>query len=178
MKNFIFLIIFSFSYFFCFTQIKSINTQVLVVGASTSGTAAGIQSARTGVETIIVEQTNMLGGMLTAAGVSCTDGNAALHSGIWQAFREALYKHYHTRNLQTGWVSETCFEPHVADSIFKAWALNEKKLKVLYGWYFDKVLKKGNTIIGDEFINVKQERLIVTANITIDATDLGQHSKQ
>ncbi len=173
MKNFIFLIIFSFSYFFCFTQIKSINTQVLVVGASTGGTAAGIQSARTGVETIIVEQTNMLGGMLTAAGVSCTDGNAALHSGIWQAFREALYKHYHTRNLQTGWVSETCFEPHVADSIFKAWALNEKKLKVLYGWYFDKVLKKGNTIIGAEFINVKQERLIVTANITIDATDLG-----
>lgn len=50
-------------------------TQLLVVGGTTGGTAAGIQAARSGVQTIIVEETDMLGGMLTAAGVSCTDGN-------------------------------------------------------------------------------------------------------
>lgn len=173
MKHFILLITISLSSFFCVAQIKNIHTQVLVVGGSTGGTAAGIQSARSGVETIIIEQTNMLGGMLTAAGVSCTDGNAAMQSGIWQEFREALYKHYHTQNLQTGWVSETCFEPHVADSIFKTWAANEKKIKVFYGWFFDKVLKNDNKIIGAEFINSNHEKLIITANITIDATDLG-----
>ena len=101
MKHFILLITISLSSFFCVAQIKNIHTQVLVVGGSTGGTAAGIQSARSGVETIIIEQTNMLGGMLTAAGVSCTDGKAAMQSGIWQEFREALYKHYHTQNLQT-----------------------------------------------------------------------------
>lgn len=42
-------------------QITTINTQVLVVGGSTGGTAAGIQSARSGAETFIVEQTNILG---------------------------------------------------------------------------------------------------------------------
>ncbi len=173
MKKYIPIIFFCIVQIFSFAQIKNIQTQVLVVGGSTGGTAAGIQSARSGIQTIIVEQTNMLGGMLTAAGVSCTDGNAALHSGMWQEFREALYKHYHTKNLQTGWVSETCFEPHVADSIFKAWAFSEKKLQIFYGWYFDKVIKKENKIIGAAFINIKNEKLIVTANITIDATDLG-----
>ena len=46
------------------------KTDVLVIGASASGIAAGIQSARMGVNTIITEPTTWLGGMITAAGVS------------------------------------------------------------------------------------------------------------
>ena len=154
-------------------QVKKMHAEVLVVGGSTGGAAAGIQSARSGAKTIIVEQTQWLGGMLTAAGVSCTDGNNDLRSGIWEAFRQALYTHYQTKNLFAGWVSETCFEPHVADSIFKAWAANEKKLEVVYGWYFDKIIKEGNKVTGAIFINTKGERLEVSAAITIDGTDLG-----
>ncbi len=154
-------------------QVTVINTQVLVVAGSTGGTAAGIQAARSGAQTVIVEQTNMLGGMLTAAAVSCADGNDGLKSGMWQQFRQALYLHYGTSNLASGWVSNTCFEPHVGDSIFKAWAANEKKLRVLYHWYFDKSIVKANKITGAEFINIKGERLIVYAAIVVDATDLG-----
>ena len=143
------------------------------MGGSTGGTAAGIQAARSGASTIIVEQTNMLGGMLTAAAVSCTDGNEGLKSGMWQEFREALYKHYGTTNLGAGWVSNTCFEPHVGDSIFKAWVDKEKKLNVFYGWYFDKAITNTNKVIGAEFINTKGERLVVRAAIIIDGTDLG-----
>ena len=161
-----------FTFFSSYSQ-QTYSTEVLVVGGSTGGTAAGIQCARMGVRTIIVEQTNWLGGMLTAAGVSCTDGNDELPSGIWQEFREALYKHYGTRNLFTSWVSETCFEPHVGDSIFKAWAAREKSLSVLYGWYFDKVIKKGNKVTGAIFTNKKKQQLTVTAQLTIDGTDLG-----
>lgn len=154
-------------------QVKKMQTDVLVVGGSTGGTAAGIQSARSGAKTIIVEQTQWLGGMLTAAGVSCTDGNHALRSGIWEEFRQALYKHYQTNNLFAGWVSETCFEPHVGDSIFKAWAAKEKNLQVVYGWYFDRTLQKGNKVIGAGFVNTRGEKLEVTATVTVDATDLG-----
>lgn len=168
---FLFLVqLFLFS--ICYAQ-KIYNTDVLVVGGSTGGTAAGIQSARMGVHTIIVEPTNWLGGMLTAAGVSCTDGNDELHSGIWQEFREALYKHYGKRNLFTGWVSETCFEPAVGDSIFKAWAKQEKKLTVLHGWYFDRVLKNANRVTGAIFVNKKGEQISINAKLTIDGTDLG-----
>ena len=156
-----------------FAQVQKINTAVLVVGGSTGGIAAGLQSARMGVPTVIVEQTGWLGGMLTAAGVSCTDGNADLHSGIWEDFRQALYQHYHTKNLSTGWVSETCFEPHVGDSIFKAWAAKEKMLQVKYHWYFEQVLKVKSKITGARFKNRQGDILEVSASITIDATDLG-----
>jgi hypothetical protein len=161
-----------FLFFSAATQ-KKYETDVLVVGGSTGGTAAGIQSARLGVNTIIVEPTNWLGGMLTAAGVSCTDGNDELYSGIWQEFREALYRHYGKRNLFTGWVSETCFEPSVGDSIFKAWAKREKKLTVLYGWYFDRVLKNANRVTGAVFLNRRGEQISINAKLTIDGTDLG-----
>ena len=151
----------------------TLHTSVLVIGGGTGGTAAAIQSARMQAPTILIEETRMLGGMLTAAGVSCTDGNDLLPSGIWQEFREALYAHYETRNLATGWVSETCFEPHVADSIFKAWAAHEKMLQVLYGWKFHHVLKEGKKIAGAVFYNHIKGWLTVRSKITVDATELG-----
>ena len=151
---------------------NSLQTEVLVIGGSTGGISAGIQSARSGAKTMIMESTTMLGGMLTAAGVSCTDGNDALQSGLWQEFRENLYSHYHTRNLFTGWVSETCFEPHVGDSIFKAMAGKEKNLSVYYGYSFLHTLKKNNQVIGAVFLG-NNDSLVVYSTITIDATDLG-----
>ena len=154
-------------------QNKTIHTQVLVIGGSTGGSAAGIQSARSGAATLIVEQTNWLGGMLTAAGVSCTDGNDMLPSGLWAEFIQALKQHYKRKNLNTGWVSNTCFEPHIGDSIFKAWAAKEKMLSVAYNWYFNKTVVKNKSVIGAEFINKKNETLTIYATLTIDATDLG-----
>ncbi|CAN5620058.1 FAD-dependent oxidoreductase [soil metagenome] len=148
-------------------------TQLLVVGGTTGGTAAGIQAARSGVQTIIVEETDMLGGMLTAAGVSCTDGNHQLYSGMWQQFRQALYQHYGTQNLASGWVSNNCFEPHVGDSIFKAWTSKEDKLLVLHGWYLDSVFTKGNAVTGTKFIGKDGKTLTIIAAITIDATEYG-----
>ena len=44
------------------------EVDVLVIGGTTSGTSAGIQAARLGVTTLIVEETPWLGGMWTAAG--------------------------------------------------------------------------------------------------------------
>ena len=56
------------------------QVDVLVVGGGASGTAAGIQAARMGVRTMVLEETPWIGGMLTAAGVSCVDGNNRLRS--------------------------------------------------------------------------------------------------
>lgn len=150
-----------------------IQTEALVVGAGTGGTAAALQLARSGVQTFVVEPTNMMGGMLTAAAVSCTDGNHALPSGMWEEFRQALYKHYGKNNLGSGWVSNLCFEPKVADSIFKAWAKNEKKLQVRYGFYPHRAIVTKNRITGVVFINEQKQTFQVNAKIVIDATDLG-----
>lgn len=155
-------------------MVRKTQTAVLVIGGGAGGTVAAIQSARMGVPTILVESTGMLGGMLTAAGVSCTDGNDQLPSGIWEEFRQALYKHYNRRRLNTGWVSNTNFEPHVADSIFKAWAANEKKLTVYYDTHFEGVRKQGNKVTGAYFSNQdRSQGLRIYASVVIDGTELG-----
>jgi hypothetical protein len=151
-----------------------IHTQVLVIGGGTGGTAAGIQSARLGAKTIIAEPTTWLGGMLSAAGVSATDGNHKLASGLWKEFRDKIYKVYGgPEAVETGWVSNTHFEPHVADSIFKAMAAAEKNLAVMYQWHFINAIKKGNLVTGAFFTNDKNEKLQVNATVVIDATELG-----
>ena len=127
--------IITFLLFLCSIQLyaqKKMHTQVLIIGAGTGGTAAGIQAARLGVKTIMVEPTTWLGGMISTAGVSATDGNHKLPSGLWKEFRDKIYKVYGgAKAVETGWVSNTHFEPHVADSIFKKMAATEKNLTVL-----------------------------------------------
>lgn len=130
-------------------QAKTIRrtVDVLVIGGTTSGTSAAIAAARQGAATLIVEPTPMLGGMFSAQGVPAADGNHHLPSGLWNEFREALRAHYGgAEALATGWVSNTLFEPHVADSIFRAMAATEPRLEVLHGYVLDKVYKRGNSV--------------------------------
>lgn len=151
------------------------RVDVLVVGGGTGGTAAGIQSARSGARTLIVEPTPWLGGMLTAAGVSATDGNHLLPSGLWAEFREQLYKVYGGANrIATGWVSNTHFEPRVGDSILKALVSRESNLQVLYGYELIGMLKKGKQIRGARFRHTKSgKKLTVRSRQLVDGTELG-----
>ena len=158
---------------------KTVVTDVLVVGGGTGGTAAGIQSARMGAKTVVVEPTPWLGGMISAAGVSAVDGNHRLPSGLWAEFREQIYKVYGgPKAVETGWVSNTLFEPHVADSIFKSMAGKEKNLTVYHHYIFQSLSKKGNKISAVRFRNNKTgETLDVKATVFIDATELGDVMK-
>lgn len=147
---------------------------MLVVGGGTGGTAAAIASARAGAQTILVEEGPWLGGMISSAGVTCTDGNHNLPSGIWNEFRNHLYGVYGgPKAVATGWVSMTQFEPHVSDSIWKWMARQETKLTVLHGYQFTEPLFSNNAIKGATFRNTKGETLTVKAFVTIDATELG-----
>ena len=151
------------------------STEVLVIGGTASGICAGLQSARLGVSTIVAEPTTWLGGMVTAAGVSAFDGNDAMPAGIFGEFRNKLYQHYGGRKkVSTGWVSNTLFEPHVGDSIFKSMASAEKKLTVKYNYDFIKVFKQGDTISGILFYDKQtQKNVLIKAKRYIDATELG-----
>lgn len=157
------------------TAQTTIQTEVLVIGGGTGGTAAGIQSARMGANTIIAEPTTWLGGMMTAAGVSAIDGNHNLPSGLWAEFRNALYKHYGGANkVATGWVSNTLFEPHVGDSIWKAICSKEPRLRVQFQYRFLRVVKKDRRVNGAVFMHVPSKKTItILAKQVIDATELG-----
>lgn len=153
----------------------SYKTDVLVIGASASGIAAGIQSARMGVQTIIAEPTTWLGGMITAAGVCAFDGNHSMPSGLFGEFREALHKVYGgASKVSTGWVSNTLFEPHVGDSIFKSMVLHTKGLTVKYQFQFVNTIKNNNAITGAIFLHLPtNQKVTIYAKQVIDATELG-----
>ena len=173
------LLLFTYLLSFQLTQsqmpVVNLQTDVLVIGGTASGISAGIQSARLGINTLVVEETPWLGGMLTSAGVPAFDGNNAMPAGLFGEFRQHLYDYYGGANaVSTGWVSNTLFEPHIGDSIFKSMARNEKYLTVKYHYQFKNVIKNGNSIIGAEFYEINTgTQLVVKAKRVIDATELG-----
>jgi hypothetical protein len=113
--------------------------------------------------------------MLTAAGVSATDGNHHLPSGIWAEFREALHKKYGgEKKVSTGWVSNTLFEPRIGDSIFKSMAGQLNNLTILYRRKPVAAMMKGNLVLGAIITNLSNNRLTyILAKQVIDATELG-----
>ena len=153
---------------------STILCEVLVIGGSASGVCAAIQSARMGANTVLIEPSPWLGGMLTAAGVSCVDGNHRLPSGLWGEFREKLAAHYGSlEKLATGWVSNCCFEPKVGADILREMTRNEANLKVLFKLDLHDMITDGNRVLGAEFTDAFGIILRCEAGITIDATEFG-----
>ncbi len=154
------------------------EVDVLVVGGGASGTAAGIQAARMGVRTMILEETPWLGGMLTSAGVSCVDGNNRLRSGIFGEFADSLVKRYGSNEaLQSGWVSNINFDPHIGQEILTAMA-------DAYGDILDirreAVVTEVRGEAGDWIVSFRDHsgrKQSVKADVLIDATELGDIAK-
>ena len=149
------------------------NFDVAVIGAGTGATAAAIQAARSGATTLLVTPLPWLGGMLTAAGVSATDGNHRLPAGLWGEFRDSLRQHYGgADSLFTGWVSNTMFEPHVGDYYWKAIAAAEPKLTIWYESDLDSLAQhpEGGWQLVVSYRNAPRP---VGARILVDGTDLG-----
>ena len=144
---------------------------VVIVGGGAGGTSAAIQSARNGAKTLLIEETNWLGGMLTSAGVSAIDGNYKLPSGFWGEFKDSLVSHYGSLEaLKTGWVSNVLFEPKVGNEILKSITQNEKNLKILYSTSTQSVSKHD----GNNFnYQIKTSEGTFFSKILIDGTELG-----
>lgn len=145
---------------------------VVVVGGGASGTCAALQAARMGCSVLLTEPTAWLGGMLTAAGVSATDGCYRLPSGLWGDFRNALAAHYGSlRALQTGWVSNVMFEPAVGERIFEQWTARQPRLQVSKQTQLKRLRRLPHGWLLT--LRTPQGRRQVKASYLIDATELG-----
>lgn len=145
---------------------------VVVVGGSVSGTTAAIRAARLDAKTLVIEESPWLGGMLTAAGVSATDGNYRLRGGMWGELRDSLEAHYgDAAALKTGWVSNLLFEPHIGARIFRSMAEAEEQLTVAFEARVEEVKR---TADGWTVTYAKEGKVrTVEAKVVIDATELG-----
>ena len=163
----------------CFTACSHSDdsVDVLIIGGGASGVTAGIQSARMGAATLIVEETEWLGGMLTSAGVSAVDGNYDLPAGLFGEFREHLADYYGgLDSLKTGWVSAVLFEPSVGNKIFHEMVDAEKNLKVWHNATLVKLERENDAWIAQ--IQMKDNTIKkIHAKILIDGTELGDIAK-
>ncbi len=150
-----------------------VRVDVAVVGGGASGVAAAVAAERCGASVALVEETPWLGGMLTSAGVSCTDGNFRLRSGLFGEFVDSLSARYGSLEaLHTGWVSRICFEPQVGEAVFENMVSNCKGIRL-----FTKTgLEKIEGVPGNWRLSLRDSggRLRrVRAKVIIDATELG-----
>lgn len=154
------------------STVKAQQVDLLIIGGGASGTTAGIQAARMGTRTLIIEETNWLGGMLTSAGVSAIDGNHRMPSGLWGEFRQHLYDHYGgAKAVATGWVSNTLFEPHVGNEILKKMAGAEKLLQIQYQAKWLSIRRANER--WQVTVQQGKKQTIIDAKLVIDATELG-----
>lgn len=95
---------------------------VVVWGGGSGGVAAALQAARSGVATLLLTPGGWLGGMVSAAGVCCPDGNELTpwQTGLWGAFLREL-AHREPTGLDHNWVSCFGYQPATAEAILRQW---------------------------------------------------------
>jgi hypothetical protein len=151
---------------------ETIRTDVLVIGGGASGVAAAIQSARSKVKTLIIEQGPWLGGSITAGGMCILDANRGLPSGIYGEFRGRVKEFYKkTPGYDTTYNAVLVFEPYTGAAILKKITDTVKNLTVRLNTSFTTVKKDGT---GWE-VNITQNGKtdIIKTKVLVDATELG-----
>jgi hypothetical protein len=150
-----------------------LQTEVLVVGGGVGATAAAIQAARRGVQTIVVSDGPWLGGMLTSAGVSVPDGNelAAWQSGIWGAFLRELERR--GPGLDHSWVSFFSYRPEVGAAVFADWVAALPTLRWIAGSKARSVTVQGDRLTAVTFAGGELDGAQIEAQVILDGTELG-----
>ncbi len=141
----------------CFDSFaQKIKTGVLVVGSSSAGVAAAIQSAHSGVKTILIDKSNF-------ESIVLPSDEGQTRSGIYANFIkrvESAQKYPVTKNQ--------VFSPSFAATIFKAWADTVKNLTVMTRVSVTAIAKDGK---GWEAILSNKQ--IVKADVIVDGTQDG-----
>ena len=146
---------------------------VLVWGGGTGGVAAAIQAARGGVSTLLLTPGSWLGGMVSAAGVCCPDGNELTpwQTGLWGAFLRELERR-EPEGLDHNWVSCFGYRPTTAEQILQGWVRAEPKLLWWPGCRLLEVEREGS-LISSVQVDVGGEHRRVRCKVAIDGSDRG-----
>lgn len=155
---------------------ERLSTDVLVVGAGTGGVGVAIQAARLGKRVLLVEETDRIGGQISA-GVGTIDsalwGN---ESGIYAEFDHLIVARYAAAGRSTStcyWSTRTrCIESNVAHEVLSGMLAAEPNITTLtrstvVGVRRDGVLVTGATITGPG------GRKLVASRVLVDATEWG-----
>ncbi|MFA6088151.1 FAD-dependent oxidoreductase [Mucilaginibacter sp.] len=154
------------------TYAETIKTDVLIVGGGASGVSAAIQSARSKVKTMLIEQGPWLGGSMTAGGMCILDANRNLSAGIYHEFRGRVVEFYKSRlGYDTTRNAILTFEPYTGAAILKKITDTVKNLTVRMNTPFTTIKKDGTGWEVSITQNGKTD--VIKARVVVDATELG-----
>ncbi|MBU6400251.1 MAG: FAD-dependent oxidoreductase [Verrucomicrobia bacterium] len=137
---------------------ETVQTAVLVYGATSSGVVAAVAAARQGASVVLAEPGWHVGGM-TSGGLGQTDiGNKGAIGGIAREFYRRLGRHYGQPEAWT-------FEPSVAEETFTA-MLREVKVPVYFQQRIASVKLAGRRILEATMENGN----VFRAQVFIDTT--------
>ncbi|MDI9369882.1 MAG: FAD-dependent oxidoreductase [Synergistota bacterium] len=169
-----------------FAERERLEYDVIVIGGGAGGTSAAISAARLGARVGLFEETDWLGGQMTAGGVSTMDDLSGNRTGIYGEFVENVTYHYFKKEKSIStcyWDGNTvAFEPAAGRGVLLSMiertnaraAAHEGGgiLEVHYGAGPASVLRQGNVVRGAAFI-IDDERVEASGKVLIDATEYG-----
>jgi hypothetical protein len=147
--------------------------EVVVWGGGTGGVAAALQAARSGAQTLLLTPGPWLGGMVSAAGVCCPDGNelSPWQTGLWGALLRTLAAET-PGGLDHNWVSCFGYLPSTAEGILRRWCQETPLLE----WWplarLEAVERRGDRITGLE-VQWKGAPWHLQPTIVVDGSDRG-----
>jgi len=172
---------------------KELRADVVIIGGGLGGCAAALAAARNGLRVILTEETDWIGGQLTAQAVPPDENQWIETHGGTQSYRElrTRVRDYYRRNFAltetarsnprlnpgNGGVSKLCHEPRVALAV-----LNEMLAPFVAGNRVEILLEhraRAATVNGDRVETVEVRSLRSGNSITlhapwfVDATETG-----
>jgi hypothetical protein len=171
--------------------VAEIDCEVLVVGGGTGGIAAACAAARAGRRVCLFEETDWVGGQMTAQGVSALDEHEHIErfggTRSYYALREAIRRHYRALspalagqphpNPGNCWVTRLAFEPRVALDALLAMAaphIDAGRLRIATRTRVVSAEVAHRRIASVLAVGLDEPRwLRVRPRIVIDATELG-----
>jgi hypothetical protein len=157
---------------------------IVIAGAGTGGVSAAIQAGRLGARVALLEESDWIGGQMSAAAVTTMDegNNLTPPSGIYREFLGRMEAYYLARGKSVGtcyWQNNThCFEPSAARKILNEMIAEvnsntEAKENGHIDLYLQervvRVLSSGNTVTGV----VTEHGATLQSKVLIDATEYG-----
>jgi len=152
------------------------SCEILIAGGGTGGVAAALAAARGGRRVVLLEETDWLGGQMTAQGVSALDEHEHIESfggtRSYYDFRNRIRAHYGRSNPGNCWVTRLAFEPRVAVRIIEQ--MLPASVQVFKRMKAVTATTEGDRITEVVAMGLDDGRLIrFHPQLVIDATELG-----
>lgn len=142
-------------------QTANVDYDVIVVGGDPEGVCAAVSSARNGLKTLLIEDDEALGGLMTLGKLNFIDicesrNGSILTQGLFMEFYEG--------------VGGTAFDVEKAKTFFYDWITNEKNATLKLNTKFIAPVMEDDCITGVVVEEENGEQVTYTAARIIDAT--------